>query len=138
MKILNQIKKDAITSLKEGNKEKKIILSTLIGEIQRNEPVMINGEKTWTDEMSIKTIIKMIESNKITGCISENEIISIYLPKMMTTEELTVLIQNHITALNLSSQKDMGSVMNFLKQNYVGKYDSREASLITKNLLTII
>lgn len=136
MKILNQIKKDAVAALKSGNKEKKLVLSTLVAEIQRNEPAIVNGEKTWTDEMSIRTIIKLVEANKITGCISENEIISIYLPKVMTSDELTVLIQNHITALNFSTQKDMGSVMNFLKQNYAGKYDAREASLITKNLLT--
>jgi len=136
MKILNQIKKDAVTALKEGNKEKKIVLSTLSAEIQRNEPVIINGEKTWSDEIAIKTIAKLIEANKLTGCISENDIISAYMPEMMSAEELTFLIQNHIMTLNLSSQKDMGSVMNFLKQNHASKYDSKQASLIAKNLLT--
>lgn len=130
MNLLNKIKKDTSLALKAGKKEKKIILSTLVGEIQRLEPEVVDGEKTWTDEQVIKTVKKMVESCSV----EEIEIISVYLPKMMTTEELRSFISTYIVENKLSGMKDMGKVMGQLKP-YTGQYDGKEASTIVKSLL---
>lgn len=130
--LINKIKKDSLSAMKDGNKEKKLILSTLIGEIQRKEPTIIDNIKTWTDEQVIKVINNLVESNKETGKLDENEIISIYLPTKKSVEEMKEIIVSHITENNYSGIKDMGKVMNFLSSNYTGLYDGKEISNIVK------
>ena len=130
--LINKIKKDSLSAMKDGNKEKKLILSTLIGEIQRKEPTIIDNVKTWTDEQVIKVINNLVESNKETGKLDENEIISIYLPTKKSVEEMKEIIVSHITENNYSGIKDMGKVMNFLSSNYTGLYDGKEISNIVK------
>jgi uncharacterized protein YqeY len=135
MKILEQVKLDATLALKNGEKEKRIVLLTLTGIIQQNTPEIVNGVKIWTDEQAVKTIKKLVESNIETGKLNENEYISIYLPKLMTSEELESVISTHITDNSYSGMKDMGKVMNFLTINYTSLYDGKEASSIVKKLL---
>lgn len=130
----NRIKKDSLLARKAGEKEKVLALNTLIAEIERSKPEIINGEKVWSDTQCISAIKKTIDGNELCGNYTENEILSIYLPKMMTTEELTSLIQNHIIEMKYSGMKDMGKVMDFLKQ-FTGQYDGKEASGIVKNEL---
>ena len=130
--LIDKIKKDYLSAMKDGNKEKKLILSTLIGEIQRKEPTIIDNVKTWTDEQVIKVINNLVESNKETGKLDENEIISIYLPTKKSVEEMKEIIVSHITENNYSGIKDMGKVMNFLSSNYTGLYDGKEISNIVK------
>ena len=130
--LIDKIKKDSLSAMKDGNKEKKLILSTLIGEIQRKEPTIIDNVKTWTDEQVIKVINNLVESNKETGKLDENEIISIYLPTKKSVEEMKEIIVSHITENNYSGIKDMGKVMNFLSSNYTGLYDGKEISNIVK------
>jgi len=135
MKILEQVKLDAIQALKNGEKEKRTVLLTLTGIIQQNNPEIVNGEKNWTNEQSVKTIKKLVESNIESGKLNENEYISIYLPKLMTSEELESVISTHITDNRYSGMKDMGKVMNFLTSNYTSLYDGKDASNIVKRLL---
>ena len=104
----------------------------MIGEIQRKEPTIIDNIKTWTDEQVIKVINNLVESNKETGKLDENEIISIYLPTKKSVEEMKEIIVSHITENNYSGIKDMGKVMNFLSSNYTGLYDGKEISNIVK------
>jgi hypothetical protein len=44
-----KIKNDCLIARKNGEKEKSLVLNTLIAEIERNEPKIINGEKTWSN-----------------------------------------------------------------------------------------
>lgn len=135
MYLLEKIKNDSILALKEGDKEKKLILSTVIGEIQRNEPLIINDIKTWSDDIVLRIIKKLVEANKETGKLDENEIISVYLPKMKTVEEMKTIVENHINENNYSGMKDMGKVMSYLSTNYTGLYDGKEISNIIKTIL---
>lgn len=84
-----------------------------------------------------------IESFKIASredlvTIEENEIkiISSFLPKQMNEEESEKLIKEIINDNNLESLKDMGKLMNVLKNNYAGKIDMSLAGKIAKSKLT--
>ncbi|MCK9477720.1 MAG: GatB/YqeY domain-containing protein [Candidatus Muirbacterium halophilum] len=127
MKLIDKIKKDRILALKAKENEKKLSLSTLIGELDRKD-------KDPSDELVIKTIKSTIEANEQTGNLAENDILSVYLPEMFSDEELNEIISNHITENNYSGMKDMGKVMGFLKQ-YTGQYDGKKASEIVRNKL---
>ena len=90
MKLIDKIKKDRILALKAKENEKKLSLSTLIGELDRKD-------KDPSDELVIKTIKSTIEANEQTGNLAENDILSVYLPEMFSDEELNEIISNHIT-----------------------------------------
>ena len=136
MKLFEQIKLDSTAASKAGEKEKRLLLSTLLGEIQRVEPEVIDGKKTWTDEQIIKVVKKMIDGNIETGKLDENAILSVYMPQSLTSEQLEVIISNLITENNYSGMKDMGKVMAYLTTNYSGQYDGKIVSGIVKSKIS--
>lgn len=133
--LLLQIKADIKSAMLSKDAKKKLILSTLVGEIDRIEPIIVDGLKTHTDIQIISVIKKMIESNKVTGTIDENEYLNVYLPSELSYDELYDIIKNFIVNNSLSGLKDTGKVMNYLKQNFTGKYDGTTAATITKTEL---
>ena len=60
--------------------------------------------------------------------IMEMNVMSEFLPKMMTEDELKGVIQ-------ASGCNNIGSVMKYLKENYNGLYDGKMASKLIKEIL---
>ena len=67
----------------------------------------------------------------------EIEIINQFLPKQLNEEETKKIIVNFLKDNNLSSLKDMGKVMNYLKSNYTGSVEMSLAGKLAKELLNI-
>ena len=69
--------------------------------------------------------------------IEENEIaiISNFLPEQLSENEINEIIINTIKSSNASSVKDMGKVINLIKQQYNGKMDFGAVSKIIKEKL---
>ena len=67
----------------------------------------------------------------------EIEIINQFLPKQLNEEETKKIIVNFLKDNNLSSLKDMGKVMNYLKSNYTGSVEMGLAGKLAKELLNI-
>ena len=65
----------------------------------------------------------------------EIEIINNFLPEQISDEELKIIIQNFITENNISSIKEMGKIMAYLKSSYTGSVDLSLAGKIIKDLL---
>ena len=65
----------------------------------------------------------------------EIDIISLLLPQQMNEEEVNLLIQKIIKDENLQSLKDMGKLMNILKENHIGNIDMALAGKIAKTNL---
>lgn len=65
----------------------------------------------------------------------EVEILSQYLPKQFTEEELLVLIQNAIILVDAKTFKDMGKVMKELRPKIMGRADNKKVSQIIDSLL---
>jgi len=66
---------------------------------------------------------------------NEIEIINQFLPKQLNEDETKKIIEGFITKENISSIKDMGKIMGFLKKNYSGTIDLGLSGKIAKNLL---
>ena len=65
----------------------------------------------------------------------EIEIINSFLPKQITSDELEKIIIQSISEIDCSSIKDLGKLINFLKDEYPGQIDMKEvADLAKKNL----
>lgn len=133
--LIEKLKNDANNALRNGEKEKRIVLSSLIGEIQLSKPEIINNEKIWSDAQVIKTIKKMMESNIICNNPSENKILEVYLPTSLSQSEIETLVENLINENGYSGMRDMGKIMSFFSKNYAGKYDGKIVSDIIKTKL---
>lgn len=66
----------------------------------------------------------------------EIDVITQYLPKQMTQEELEEKIRAIISSTGASSMKDMGKVMGIASKEFEGKADGKTISAIVKNLLS--
>lgn len=66
---------------------------------------------------------------------SEIDVISRFLPKQLSAEEMENAIKSVISATGAASIKDMGKVMGALKSQYSGQMDFGSASAVIKKLL---
>jgi len=66
----------------------------------------------------------------------ELEIISRYLPKQLSREEVTDELKRIISQVNASGPQDMGKVMGVATKALAGKTDGKTISEIVKQLLT--
>jgi len=67
---------------------------------------------------------------------NEIEIISKFLPKQLSKEEINNIINMTIKSCEASSMKDMGKVINLLKKKHNGEMNFGEVSKIIKSKLT--
>ncbi|MGB1240876.1 MAG: GatB/YqeY domain-containing protein [Chitinophagales bacterium] len=107
------------------------------------------GSDTMDKATEIKMLSKMIKQRKDSLEIynqqdradlaekEEEEIKHIieYLPKQLSTEDLTVAIQKIIADTGASSMRDMGKVMGMASKQFAGKADGKTISGIVKKLL---
>lgn len=129
--------KDRDSATKDRSSVAKSILSTLIGELESN--AKRNGEEV-TDEKVIQACKKLIQSNlesiKVKPSetlVLENEILSSFLPKQMSEDQLRKII---VDFKDSSSEQafEIKLVMNHLKANYGGQFNGGMASAIAKEL----
>ncbi len=62
-------------------------------------------------------------------------VIKEFLPEQLSPEELEKAVQETISELNAESIKDMGKIMNALREKYAGKMDFGDASTVAKKIL---
>ena len=134
MELQEQISKDFMTAFKEKDMDKKNFLGVIKGEIQTAKG---KGVKP-TNENVLAIVKKMEKSLKQTNTEdSKRELTYIegYLPQLMSEDELRFAIDRYVTSEGLTTPKDMGKVMGYLKEFYGGQYDGKLASTLTKQLL---
>jgi uncharacterized protein YqeY len=147
--LLEKIKQDSI----EARKQKSTIatfLVTLYAEAAKVGKDKRNGLSTDEEVIAVlkkfkagaETIIAAAEKQQvhnatdlITQANIEMGIVDQYLPQMMSNEEVEKKIIEYINTLTDKSPKQMGNVMNYLKQNFGGLYDGGVASKIVKQQL---
>tara|TARA_B100000029_G_scaffold505129_1_gene585287 strand:- start:1449 stop:1907 length:459 start_codon:yes stop_codon:yes gene_type:complete len=66
---------------------------------------------------------------------NEIEIINQFLPKQLDEKEVSEIISKYIKENNLSSIKEMGKIMGYLKSNHSGSIDMALGGKIAKELL---
>jgi uncharacterized protein len=65
----------------------------------------------------------------------EIEVISRYLPKQMTEEELQIEVKKIIEEVGASDPKEMGRVMGIASKRLAGRTDGKTLSMIVKQIL---
>ena len=117
---------------------KKTLLNTILGELTRIP--WIKDQKNPTDEEVIKFIKKYIEDNVAYPTpekLKENTILEVYIPKLMSDEDLKEIVISLIFSENIDTKNkaSIGQVMKLLQAKYFGQYDGRKASEIIKNVM---
>lgn len=88
---------------------------------QRNESVRIYKENG-REDLAAKEL-------------DEIEVISRFLPKQMSTEEIEAAVKDAVAQTGATGIKDMGKVMGALKGKYAGQMDFGAASAVIKKIL---
>lgn len=139
--IIDDIKKANIQAMKDKNKVARDIYSIIM-----NKHMLLSVEcrttgKEITDADMVKIITKTIKelteeqenyvkvnnTEKANDIKKQKEILEVYLPKLLSAEEIKTII------LSLSD-KSVPSVMKHFKTNYNGQCDMKMVSDVLKNL----
>jgi uncharacterized protein YqeY len=131
MSLIERINQDFMVAYKAKEMEKKDFLGVLKTEVTKES-------KTPEDGYVVAKIKSMIKNAEATKSLSETElnILNSYLPKQMGVDEVKQVIIDFVTNNSISSPKEMGKVMSYLKSGYDGQYDGKMASTIIKEILS--
>ena len=150
MTILDTIKQDMVTAMKEKQSERLQVLRSLKTRLTEKEiSLREGGKRELTNEECIEVLMKAAKQRKesITqfreggredlARIEEAElaIIEEYLPKMMTEEDIEAAVAEVLSETGASGMGDMGRVMGVMTGRYKGKADAGLISQIVKRKL---
>lgn len=141
----NKIQTALVSAMKEKNQHNLIALreiktaittfktsSNFKGEITDNDIVsiiqkLVKQHQETLDAVTNANRTDMIEQEKnVINCMSE------FLPKMLSNDEVQIIIDKFVGDNNLSGMKDMGKIMNHLKETIPNQYDPKFVSTYAK------
>ena len=117
------LKKDEIAAMKARDKARVSVLRLVNSEIKSFE---VNNRENISDENVIKIVEKSIKQNK--------EVLTPYLPKQLTEEEVNAMLREIITNGNYTA-KDMGNIMKEIMPKVNGKFDRSKINPMVKEIL---
>ena len=143
-KLMEAIK----TAMKEKNKQALAALRAVKSELILLKTSGSLSELNETDENKI--LQKLVKQRKDSASIfseqnredlaipelEQAEIISRFLPKQMSENEVEIVVAEIISKTEANSMKDMGKVMGLTNSQLAGKADGKTISGIVKKLLS--
>ena len=147
MSIFNTIKSDMYNAMKAREKVKSNALRTALAKIKDKQ---IEKREPLNDDEIIKvlrTIVKQRdESIKLyndAGRVDladneklEKKYLETYLPKMLSNEEVAIIVETAIKDLNANSVNDIGKIMPIVMKRGKGLVDGNFARQIVVSLLS--
>ena len=120
--------KQQIIDYRNNHKESRLILGTLLSELDRDDKIKAGDFRNPSNDDVIRVIKKMIDSNKLINSnesLNENKLLEQFIPEQLTEEQIESIINRE----RFSSIKDC---MGFFKEQYSGLYDGKTVSKIYK------
>lgn len=148
MSLADRINNDIKEAMKAKDKERLESLRAIKSAI-----LMAATEKGAGDGMSeeaeIKLLSKLVKTRKDSGELYRNQgredlaevefkqadIIEVYLPKMLSDDELKVMVNEALVACQAKNLGDMGKVIGLVVKMAAGKADGKQISDMVKNSL---
>jgi uncharacterized protein YqeY len=144
-KITNAFKQAMLNK----DEDSKRVISTLRAEIKNKEIELRTSNKEMNDDVILSLVQKLIKQTKDAiemfknggreDLVEKNEreisILTQFLPKQLTTDEIDDILKQEIEANSITSMKDMGKLMGVLKSKYSGQMDFGYVSKKVKELL---
>ena len=151
MSLRDKIETDYKSALKLKDKNKISTYRLILSGIKDLDINNRSGpNKKSTDDEDIKKLVKKMIKQRTESIeiykknnrkdlleIEQGEfnVLSEYLPKQMSDEEIKKICSNIVEKTGASSLKDMGKVMGELKKNYSDSIDFSKAGSLIKDLL---
>lgn len=151
MSLKEKILADLKEAMKAKNSDKTMVLRSLKAKILEKEiSERKDGQSHLSDEQIIDVLLKAAKQRKesidqftrgdrpdlVEKEETELTIIENYLPKMMSEEEILVVVRNQIKKIGATSMADMGKVMGSLMGQLKGKAEGSAISKAVKEELS--
>ena len=137
--MVEKLKADMIEAMKNKEKERLTVIRMVKAAMDQEH---IDRKRGINDELLIDVVSKQIKMRKesisefekggrndlIEATQKEIDILSEYLPKQLSSEEIDVIIDDIFKKVNPTSPKDMGAIMKEATPLLKGKADMKEVS----------
>lgn len=147
MSLVDELKQDMITAMKEKDKERLTVIRMVKAGLDKER---IDKKVEVNDELLIDVVNKQIKlrndsieefskagrDDLVDATKKEVEILMKYLPEQLDLSEVEALIDEVIESTNATSQKDMGKVMKEISPKVKGRFDMKKVSEIIKSKLS--
>ena len=150
MSLKQKIEDKLTSALKAKDKNTYPTLRLIISAIKDAEIAGRTKDKKEITDSDITAILKKMIKQRNESCevykkadrnelleneINEMNVISTFLPKQLSEEEVKKLCQETVKSVGATSMKDMGKVMGVLKSKHADTIDFSKVSPILKDLL---
>ncbi|MBN8208338.1 GatB/YqeY domain-containing protein [Bacillus sp. NTK071] len=146
MSLNDRLTADMKVAMKNKEKNKLSVIRMVKSSIQ-NESIKVGHDLTEEEELTVLTrevkqrkdslleFEKAGRSDLVQNLDEELSILSVYLPKQLSEEEVEQIVQEVISETGASSKKEMGKVMGALMPRVKGKADGGLVNrIVQKNL----
>ena len=151
MDILKKINEDLVTSMKSKEERSQLRTSTLrmMKSSIKNAEIAKRGKGDLTEEDILGVLSSMVKQRKESveqylkanrNDLAEKEnkeinIIQVYLPEQLSSEEVDEIIKSTIQEAGIAGMKDMGRLMKEIMPKFKGKADGKLVSQRVKETL---
>ncbi len=147
MSLTSKIQADMRAAMKSKNADLVSTIRLLLAAIKQQE---IDKREQLTDSDVLTIVERLVKQRRESIQIyteagrndlaskesAELEILTTYLPKQLSDEEVELIIQETLSSLDAREPKDMGKVMAALKTQLSGKADLSRVSTRVRELLS--
>jgi len=147
MTLLDRLNQDMKQAMKNKDKETLSVIRMVKASIQ-NESIKL-GKDTLSEDEELTILSREVKQRKdslqefknagredlVEKTEKELEILEQYLPKQLSDEELTSIIQETIKEVNADSMKDMGKVMGSVMPKVKGQAEGTKIKQIVEQQL---
>ncbi len=147
MSLTSKIQADMRSAMKSKNADLVSTIRLLLAAIKQQE---IDNREQLTDSDVLTIVERLVKQRRESIQIyteagrndlaskesAELEILTTYLPKQLSDEEVELIIQETLSSLDAREPKDMGKVMAALKTQLSGKADLSRVSTRVRELLS--
>lgn len=148
MALFEQVSKDIVAAMKAKDKVALEALRNIKKYFIEAKTAPGAGDEL-SDDAAMKILAKLAKQGKDTAALyveqgrqdladeelAQVEVISRYLPKQLSAEELGEAVKTIIESVGATSAKDMGKVMGAATKQLAGKADGKAISALVKQLL---
>lgn len=144
--MVEQLEKDMIEAMKNKDKEKLTVIRMVKASLKQEQ---IDHKKEINDDLLLDVVNKQVKMRKdsivefekgnrqdlIDKTQQEIDILMNYLPKQLSEEEVTEIIDGIFKEVNPTSTKDMGKIMQQANAKLKGKTDMKNVSTTIRERL---
>ncbi|MDF2556340.1 MAG: hypothetical protein K0R71_168 [Bacillales bacterium] len=147
MSLLESLNKDMVQAMKNKDKERLTTVRMLKAAVQNEALKLRKQDLTLEEEITVLSrelkqrkdsyheFSKAGREDLLEKLNIEIMIVQEYMPKQMSEEEITKVVQETIAETGAASKADFGKVMGALMPKVKGKADGAMVNQIVKNLL---